>query len=142
MHTFLIPVHPVSAPYFRVLLYTILYRPVCTQSNHRVHDSVSLCTGCAHKTNAEVRTLSQIGIFPMACSGYVRKYYDVKNRTFLRNCMRDFDHFYAQFFFVHPKKYDKCENRAFSIKEYARFSNLMCEITHRAALTLSLGMCV
>ena len=30
-------------------------------------------------------------------SGYVRKYYDVKNRAFLRNFMRDFCYFYVRF---------------------------------------------
>ena len=31
------------------------------------------------------------------CSGYVRKYLDVKNRAFLCDFMRDFDHLYAKF---------------------------------------------
>ena len=51
--------------------------------------------------------------------------------------MRDFCHFYAQFLFFNPSKYIQCENRTFSM-ENMRFSNLMCEIAHRAALTLSL----
>ena len=38
-------------------------------------------------------------------SGNVRKYYDVKNRTFLQNFMRDFCHFYAQFLFFNNSKY-------------------------------------
>ena len=49
-------------------------------------------------------------------SGYVRKYYDVKNRAFFLNFMRDFGHFYAHFVFVNHSKYIKCENRAFSMK--------------------------
>ena len=54
-------------------------------------------------------------------SGYVRKYYDVKNRAFLRNFMRDFCHFYAQFLFFNPSKYIKCENRAFSMENMRVF---------------------
>ena len=54
-------------------------------------------------------------------SGYVRKYYDVKNRAFLRNFMRDFCHFYAQFLFFNHSKYIKCENRAFSMENMRVF---------------------
>ena len=49
-------------------------------------------------------------------SGYVRKYYDVKNRSFFLNFMRDFGHFYAHFVFVNHSKYIRCKNRAFSMK--------------------------
>ena len=59
-------------------------------------------------------------------SGYVRKSYDVKNRAFLQNLMRDFGHFYAQFLLVNHSKYIRCENRAFSMKNMRVFSNLMC----------------
>ena len=54
-------------------------------------------------------------------SGYVRKYYDVKNRAFLQNCMRDFGHFYAQFLFDNHTKYITCKNRAFSMKNMRIF---------------------
>ena len=43
-------------------------------------------------------------------SGYVRKYYDVKNRSFFLNFMRDFGHFYAHFVFVNHSKYIRCKN--------------------------------
>ena len=71
-------------------------------------------------------------------SGYVRKYYDVKNRAFLQNIMRDFEHLYAQVSLVNQKEYDRCENRSFSMTNMRGFLNLMCEIAHRAALTISL----
>ena len=70
--------------------------------------------------------------------GCVRKYYDVKNRAFSQNVMRDFDNFYAQFSFVNYQKYITSEKRIFSMKKKVCFSYLMCEIVHRAALTLSL----
>ena len=57
----------------------------------------------------------------IAFSGYVRKYYDVKNRAFLPNLMRDFGHFYAQFLLVNHSKYIRCENRAFSMKNMRVF---------------------
>ena len=53
----------------------------------------------------------------VAYSGYVRKYYyDVKNRAFFLNFIRDFGHFYAHFVFINHSKYIRCENRAFSMK--------------------------
>ena len=64
----------------------------------------------------------------MYYSGYVRKYYDVKNHAFPQNVMRGFDHFYVQFSFVNHNEYDRCENCAFSMKNMRVFSNFMCEI--------------
>ena len=57
----------------------------------------------------------------MVGSGYVRKYYNVKNRAFLQNFMRDFCHFYAQFLLFNHSKYIKCENRAFSMENMRVF---------------------
>ena len=46
-------------------------------------------------------------------SGYVRKYFDVKNRAFLPNFMRDFDHLYAKLLSGYQSRNNRCENRAF-----------------------------
>ena len=54
-------------------------------------------------------------------SGKVRKYYDVKNHAFFQNVRRDFGHFYAQFSFNNNKNYDRCENRAFSMRNMRVF---------------------
>ena len=54
-------------------------------------------------------------------SGYVRQYYDVKNRAFLQNFMRDFCHFYAHFLLFNHSKYIKCENRASSMENMRDF---------------------
>ena len=54
-------------------------------------------------------------------SGYVRKYYDVKNCAFLRNVMRDFCHINAQFLYFNHSKYIKCKNRAFSMENMRVF---------------------
>ena len=54
-------------------------------------------------------------------SGYVRKHYDVKNRAFLQNLMRDFGHFYAQFVLVNYSKFIRCKNRAFRMKNMRVF---------------------
>ena len=58
------------------------------------------------------------------CSDYVRKYFDVKKRAFLRNNMRDFDGYYAKFSFVHNPRNIRCEIRAFALK-IMRVSNLL-----------------
>ena len=59
--------------------------------------------------------------FEYIFSGYVRKYYDVKNRAFLLNFMRDFCYFYAQFLLFNHSKDIKCENRAFSMENMRVF---------------------
>ena len=50
------------------------------------------------------------------CSDYVRKYFDVKKRTFLRNYMRDFGRFYAKFLFVNHPRNNRCEIRPSVLK--------------------------
>ena len=52
----------------------------------------------------------------MGCgsSDYVRNYFDVQNRAYLCNFMRDFSDFYAQFLFANQAEHNRCENRAFS----------------------------
>ena len=67
------------------------------------------CTRIYYVKN-EILSLLKDGIL-LKGSGYVRKYYDVKNRTFFRNFMHDFGHFYAQFLFFKHSKYLRCENR-------------------------------
>ena len=47
-------------------------------------------------------------------------HYDVKNRVFSQNVLRDSDHFYAQFSFDNHKKYNRCENRTCNIKRYVK----------------------
>ena len=46
-------------------------------------------------------------------SGYVTKYFDVKNRAFLPNFMRNFDHLYAKLLSGYQSRNNRCENRAF-----------------------------
>ena len=50
------------------------------------------------------------------CSEYVRQYFDVKKRAFLRNYLRDFGRFYAKFLFVNHPRNNRCEIRAFVLK--------------------------
>ena len=45
--------------------------------------------------------------------GYVTKYFNVKNRAFLPNFMRDFDHLYAKLLSGYQSRNNRCENRAF-----------------------------
>ena len=52
----------------------------------------------------------------MDTSDYVRKYFDVKKRAFLRNNMRNFGRFYAKFLFVNYPRNNRCEIRAFVLK--------------------------
>ena len=49
-------------------------------------------------------------------SDYVRNYFDVKKRAFLRNYMRDFGRFYAKFLFVNHPRNNRCEIRAFALR--------------------------
>ena len=49
-------------------------------------------------------------------SDYVRKYFDVKKRAFLRNNMRDLGRFYATFLFVNYPRNNIYEIRAFVLK--------------------------
>ena len=62
----------------------------------------------------------------------------MKNCVFLPNSMRDFDHFYAKLLSGYQPRNNRCENRVFYLISMRVFSNLMCEIAHRVALTLSL----
>ena len=55
------------------------------------------------------------------CSDYVRNWFDVQNRAFLRNFMRDFCEFYAQFLFANQTEFNRCENRAFSWEDMRDF---------------------
>ena len=49
-------------------------------------------------------------------SDYVRKYFDVKERAFMRNYMPDFGRFYAKFLFVNHPRNNRCEIRAFVLR--------------------------
>ena len=66
----------------------------------------------------------------------------MKNRAFLCDLMRDFDNFYAQFLYGNQNRNNICENSRIFPQKYARFFNLMSEIAHRAALTLSLMLSI
>ena len=54
-------------------------------------------------------------------SGYVRKYFDVKKRAFVCNFMRDYGRLYAKFLFVNNSKNNRCEIRAFFLKNMRVF---------------------
>ena len=56
---------------------------------------------------------SRISVEDQQYSGYVRKYFDVKNRAFLPIFMRDFYHLYAKLLSGHQSRNTRCENRAF-----------------------------
>ena len=49
-------------------------------------------------------------------SGYVRKYLNVKNRTFLQNFMRDFDDLYMKFLYSNLNRNNRCENRTLCLQ--------------------------
>ena len=54
-------------------------------------------------------------------SDYVRQYFDVKKRAFLRNYMRDFWGLNANFLFVNHTRNTSCEIRNFPLKLCAFF---------------------
>ena len=58
------------------------------------------------------RLLEYISTINSVCSDYVRTYFDVKKRAFLRNYMRDFGRFYAKFLIVNRPRHNRCEIRA------------------------------
>ena len=62
----------------------------------------------------------------------------MKKRALVCNFMRDFGRLYARCLFVNHSKNNRCEIRAFFQKNMHVFFNLICEIAHRAAQTLSL----